>query len=1017
MRCWSRAIGLLLLAPLWLGCGGGDGAADAGQDAGQDADGGADGGDLAPADGDGDAGPGDADAGPVELTVTAVLPSRGPVEGGTWANIIGSGFVAGIGDSPFDVRDVTEVLFGDNPAIDIEVIRDDMISVRTPTGLAGPVAVTVENPNGRVSLPDAFTFYAAVRADGVEPAALAAGGGTPFAVQGVGFTPDTSVLIGGRTAAGVVVESPERVTGRAPPGQPGSADVRVVNRNGDDLLFRAVTYHARPRLDALEPPCGPAAGGTAVVASGAGFSPGSALLLGAQAAAAVSIVDDGTLEALTPPGSPGPVDVSLQGAVASDGLAGGFVYLDAADGQLRLLGVSPGAGPAAGGRTVTLVGDGFASHEIQALRFGPAEVADWQVVDERQLRLTTPPGTAGAVAVEVESASDLARLETAYRYFEPLSAGGLEPSAGPAAGGTPFVLSGSGFGPGTQVTFGGVPAAELEIVAADRIEGLTPPGAPGAVDVAVADADSRAVLAAEFTYTTGLELIRVAPDSGAQAGGTYVTLYGHGFAPGMRIWFGDQEAALVQFQSDSTATARTPRGQPGEVTVAVALDGQRVELPAAYAYFDPTNDRGGASGGPIQGAFNVTCLDGSYVSYGAPLPDATVVIAEPALSARTDDRGQVTFSGPSLVRAVTVTAGKPGYESITVADLNAANLSVYLYPNEQEPPDPGQIEVTYSSISGRVFGFKDIPGLPTGPTISHEARIQFTSYSLYSVPPFGSEPRGTPIESDGGRYEFAPLRLGDYSLYALFGAYDSESEQFTPALLGVRRGIQVPSEDPVTGQDVLLTTPLDRSVVVELVEPPLAIDERQPRYGAYVSLDLGADGVIYLNRAQGTGGELVIDRLPAAAGDAFLFVGLASLDGAYPYSYVFRRRDGDLDAGVEMGPFLGFTELVDPPAKGELTDGRIAWTFSGPTPELTQLRIQTAELMPKTLWRVVLPGEVTEIELPAELLSTLPQGEPLMLLLYTANSPRFTFDRFNYGQLSSGRWTAYTVNFTSFSAP
>jgi len=60
---------------------------------------------------------------------------------------------------------------------------------------------------------------------------------------------------------------------------------------------------------------------------------------------------------------------------------------------------------------------------------------------------------------------------------------------------------------------------------------------------------------------------------------------------------------------------------------------------------------------------------------------------------------------------------------------------------------------------------------------------------------------------------------------------------------------------------------------------------------------------------------------------------------------------------------------------------------------------------------------VTEVQLPAELLDVLPTGEPLMLLLYTANSPRFTFDRFNYGQLSSGRWTAYTVNFTSFIAP
>jgi hypothetical protein len=394
-----------------------------------------------------------------------------------------------------------------------------------------------------------------------------------------------------------------------------------------------------------------------------------------------------------------------------------------------------------------------------------------------------------------------------------------------------------------------------------------------------------------------------------------------------------------------------------------------------------------------------------------------VIIQDPALAGTTDDRGQITFSGPSIVRALTLTIGKAGFEAVTVADLNAANLTVYLYPNEQEPIviEPGQTKV--GTISGRVFGFKEIPGLPTGETVTLQARVNFTAYSIYSVPPYGGIPQGTPIEQDGGEFEFT-TRFGSFSLYAMFGAYDSATDVFTPALMGLRRGIAVESEAPVTGQDVVLSTYLDQAARVRLLNPPLPPPGSTASYGAYVSLDLGGDGVIYLSQAKGAGTELVLEGLPSVSSSSLLFVGLASVDGGYPYSYVFRRQDGGVGEGVELGPFLPFTQIVSPPRDGTLVDGRIAWESpQEPAPALTELLIQTADLMPVTLWRVVLPGDASEIILPPELLSLLPQGEPLLLLMFTADSPRFAYDRFNFSQLSSGRWTRYTIAYTTFNAP
>jgi len=413
---------------------------------------------------------------------------------------------------------------------------------------------------------------------------------------------------------------------------------------------------------------------------------------------------------------------------------------------------------------------------------------------------------------------------------------------------------------------------------------------------------------------------------------------------------------------------------------------------------------------------NITALDGSYTKYGEPLPDATVLIDQPAISGLTDDRGQVTFSGPSLVKALTVTVAKEGYEAVTVVNLNAANLTVYLFPNEREPitTQPGELKT--ADLSGRVFGFKDIPELPSGPLISMQARVNLTSYSIYSVPPYGGIPGGQAIETDGGPYQFT-LRLGNYSVYSLFGAYDESTDTFTPALLGLKRSITLIDEDPVEGQDIVLSTYLDQSVPVHLEDPPLGDGETEAKYSAYVCLDLGWDGVIYLAQDESLGSELLLEGLPSAASNSFIFVGLASLGGGYPFSYTFRRQEGEIGDGVTLGPFLGFTQITEPEKDSEMVDGRIAWTIEGPQPELIEVLIETNELIPNVLWRVILPGDVTEITLPEELISLLPRGEPLLMLVYTANSPRFYFDRFNYSQLSSGRWTSYTINYTIFTAP
>ena len=90
-----------------------------------------------------------------------------------------------------------------------------------------------------------------------------------------------------------------------------------------------------PRLDAVEPAQGPAAGGTVVTLTGVELADGTALtVLFADAPAWVRVIDEETVEAIVPPStvelpdgvSDVRVDVSLTNAAGSSALVEGYGY-------------------------------------------------------------------------------------------------------------------------------------------------------------------------------------------------------------------------------------------------------------------------------------------------------------------------------------------------------------------------------------------------------------------------------------------------------------------------------------------------------------------------------------------------------------------------------------------------------------------------------------------------------------------------------------------------------------------
>ncbi|MFO0744342.1 MAG: IPT/TIG domain-containing protein [Myxococcota bacterium] len=82
--------------------------------------------------------------------VWAVDPPAGAMAGGTLVAIHGNGF---------PTRGTVEVLFGDQPAVDVDVRSDQLIVATTPPGDVGQVPVTVSGDGVEATHPRGFTYF------------------------------------------------------------------------------------------------------------------------------------------------------------------------------------------------------------------------------------------------------------------------------------------------------------------------------------------------------------------------------------------------------------------------------------------------------------------------------------------------------------------------------------------------------------------------------------------------------------------------------------------------------------------------------------------------------------------------------------------------------------------------------------------------------------------------------------------------------------------------------------------
>lgn len=366
-----------------------------------------------------------------DLTVTAIDPPVGPLQGGLDAVLQGSGLV----------RD-SRVTFGAAPA-EVQDGGDDhrTLTVAVPgTDAPGAVDVIVDNDNGQFTVPGGFLYYDADRGDfgvvGVAPASGPVEGGATVFVAGSGFSAQSTVSFDGRAIACDFVDA-HRLRCTTPPGLVGPVDVQVQDGGSDATLADGYTYFQTLELVAITPDRGSVAGGTVVTLSGAGFVDGMQVQLGGQDVVELQVIDETTARGVTPANTAGPVDVRVATEFSRSTIPGGFTYFDPVN---RFGGVWGDPIDAAVNITVLNAGSGAPVEEAVVLLYSEASELslDGLTNTDGQLTLSHPdlvgPATITAAkeGFEVTTVEDV-EVENVTIYLQPNDGEGSPPPGVPAA--------------------------------------------------------------------------------------------------------------------------------------------------------------------------------------------------------------------------------------------------------------------------------------------------------------------------------------------------------------------------------------------------------------------------------------------------------------------------------------------------------------------------------------------------------------------------------------------------------
>lgn len=331
--------------------------------------------------------------------------------------------------------------------------------------------------------------------------------------------------------------------------------------------------------------------------------------------------------------------------------------------------VSPSAGPASGGTSVTLTGTNFTG--ATAVRFGATAATSYTVISATQIVATAPAGVAGTVDVTVTNTAGPSTTSAAdhFTYIAAPTVTAVTPGSGPVVGGINVVINGTNFTGATAVQFGATAATGFSVNSATQIVATAPAGSAGTVDVRVTTpgGSSASSAADQFTFLPAPTVSGIAPSSGPVAGGNSVTITGTNFTGATSVIIGGTVAPSFTVLSSTSISASTPAHAAGAVSVLVTTPGGTNAGNSLYTYVSPpTATQSIASAALTQNHAATTFTPVTGAGGAAPLHYSVL----PALPT-----GLVLSSSTGAVSGTPTATSTTTTYTVTVTDANNSTAS------------------------------------------------------------------------------------------------------------------------------------------------------------------------------------------------------------------------------------------------------------------------------------------------------------------------------------------------------
>jgi hypothetical protein len=252
-------------------------------------------------------------------------------------------------------------------------------------------------------------------------------------------------------------------------GSVATAKYTVLATAATNTAFRGVAFVpstglADPTVVSVNPNVGATAGGTNVTISGSNFNTVTGVYFGSTAAASYTVVNSTTITAVSPAGSAGTIDVTVNNSTGASttSAADTFNYTVSP----VITSISPTSGSTTGGTSVIISGSNFAG--VNNVSFGSVAAASFNYnAANSTITAITPSESAGSVLVTVTTPGGTATSPTQFTFAAPPTISGLNLSTGTSvvalapgidSGGNRVVIYGANLSTVTSVSFGSVPA-------------------------------------------------------------------------------------------------------------------------------------------------------------------------------------------------------------------------------------------------------------------------------------------------------------------------------------------------------------------------------------------------------------------------------------------------------------------------------------------------------------------------------------------------------------------------------